>query len=63
MSRSPMAYGPRDWDHFRIHDVVTKGFELPRDLKRAKRGRTEQRYLKMTAQNAAVRRALLASSR
>ena len=63
MARSPMAYGPRDWDRFRIHDVVIKGFELPRDLKRAKRARTEQRYLKMTAQNAKVRRALLATSR
>ena len=63
LARSSMAYGARDWDHFRIHEVVTKGFELPRDLKRAKRGRTEQRYLKMMAQNATVRRALLASSR
>jgi len=59
MARSSMAYGSRDWDRFQIHNVVAKTFDLPRHLKRAKRGRTEQQYLRLMASNAELRRSLL----
>ncbi len=59
MARSPMAYGNRDWDRFRIHRVVERGLELPPDLQRAKHGRTEERYLRMLQQNEQLRRKLL----
>jgi len=59
MARSPMAYGNRDWDRFRIHKLVARAFELPPDLQRAKHGRTEQGYLRLLARNQQVRRALL----
>lgn len=59
MARSPMAYGSRDWDRFRIHNLVTESFELPPDLRRAKQGRTEEGYLRLLAGNQQVRRTLL----
>ncbi|HEY8132737.1 MAG TPA: hypothetical protein VII12_12700, partial [Thermoanaerobaculia bacterium] len=59
MARSPMAYGNRHWDRFRIHNLVGKRFRLPPDLQRAKHGRTEQRYLRLLASNEQIRRALL----
>jgi hypothetical protein len=59
MAHSPMAWGNRDWDRFRIHKVVARTFALPPHLRRAKRGRTEQGYLRLLARNAGVRRALL----
>ncbi|HEX9162946.1 MAG TPA: hypothetical protein VF980_14670, partial [Thermoanaerobaculia bacterium] len=86
MAQSPMAWGSRDWDRFRIHKVVDvilsreDGEESGRgqshrpdssrsaalrmttrlspDLRRAKNGRTEQRYLRMLANNKEVRSAL-----
>jgi len=61
MARSPMAWGNRDWDRFRIHKVVQRPFELPADLQRAKQGRTEREYLRMMVRNERVRRALLKS--
>jgi hypothetical protein len=54
-----MAYGNRHWDRFRIHNVVARTFNLPRDLQRAKQGRTEQGYLRLLARNEQIRRALL----
>jgi hypothetical protein len=59
MARSSMAYGNRHWDRFRIHNVVARTFNLPRDLQRAKQGRTEQGYLRLLARNEQIRRALL----
>lgn len=59
LARSTMAWGNRDWDRFRIHKVVERGFGLPADLKRAKRGRSEREYLRMLARNERVRRELL----
>lgn len=59
MARSPMVYGNRDWDRFRIHKVVEKKFELPPALQRAKQRRTEQDYLRMLTRNERVRSALL----
>ncbi len=59
MAQSSMAYGNRDWDRFRIHNVVARTFNLPPDLQRAKQGRTEQGYLRLLARNEQIRRALL----
>ena len=59
MALSPMAYGNRDWDRFHIHRVVASTFELPPELKRAKHGRTEQKYLRTLIRNEQIRRALL----
>ena len=59
MARSPMAYGNRDWDRFRIHNLVARKFTLSPALQRAKLGRTEQRYLRMLARDEQIRRDLL----
>jgi hypothetical protein len=59
MAQSPMAYGNRDWDRFRIHNLVGRKLELPPTLRRAKAGRTEQRYLRLLARDQQFRRALL----
>jgi hypothetical protein len=57
LAQSPMAYGGREWDRFRIHKLVERGFQLPRDLARAKRARSERGYLRLTAK---IRGAVLA---
>jgi hypothetical protein len=88
MARSPMIYGPREWDHFHIRNIglkIAKRFDrrgpgnldlvltLIPDLKRwsaeeraalqniirAKRGRSEQQYLRLLTRHARLRHALL----
>jgi hypothetical protein len=62
VAKSPMIYDvvrKGEWDRFSVRRLAQSGIELPRAIARAKRGKSEREYLRLTARDAAFRRMVL----